>query len=107
MKVSFYSSSSSGSYSGSFLLIHSIKPSFVSFTDPRYYTFKQIKDLDLKLKKGSKGVQVQFYRLTTKETKKLDKNGQTIDVQIPFIRLTQIFNLLKGVIPRIGRLFLH
>jgi antirestriction protein ArdC len=39
--------------------------------DPRYYTFKQIKDLDLKLKKGSKGVQVQFYRLTTKETKKL------------------------------------
>jgi hypothetical protein len=33
MQVSFYSSSSSGSYSGSFLLIHSIKPSFVSFTD--------------------------------------------------------------------------
>ncbi|VVH62878.1 diguanylate cyclase/phosphodiesterase (GGDEF & EAL domains) with PAS/PAC sensor(s) [uncultured Gammaproteobacteria bacterium] len=69
--------------------------------DPRYYTFKQIKDLDLKLKKGSKGVQVQFYRLTTKETKKLDKNGQTIDVQIPFIRLTHAFNAqdIEGLKP--------
>jgi antirestriction protein ArdC len=69
--------------------------------DPRYYTFKQIKDLDLKLKKGSKGVQVQFYKIITKETKKLNKKGQSIEVQIPFIRLTHAFNAqdIEGLDP--------
>lgn len=69
--------------------------------DPRYYTFKQIKDLDLKLKKGSKGVQVQFYKIITKETKKLNKKGQPIAVQIPFIRLTHAFNAqdIEGLDP--------
>jgi hypothetical protein len=39
--------------------------------------------------------------VTTKETKKLDKNGQTIDVQIPFIRLTHAFNAqdIEGLKP--------
>jgi antirestriction protein ArdC len=69
--------------------------------DPRYYTFKQIKDLDLKLKKGSKGVQVQFYKIITKDTKKLNKKGQSIEVQIPFIRLTHAFNAqdIEGLDP--------
>lgn len=69
--------------------------------DPRYYTFKQIKDLDLKLKKGSKGVQVQFYKIITKETKKLNKRGHPIEVQIPFIRLTHAFNAqdIEGLDP--------
>ncbi len=69
--------------------------------DPRYYTFKQIKDLDLKLKKGSKGVQVQFYKIITKDTKKLNKKGQPVEVQIPFIRLTHAFNAqdIEGLEP--------
>jgi antirestriction protein ArdC len=69
--------------------------------DPRYYTFKQIKELGLKLKKGSKGVQVQFYKIITKDTKKLNKKGQSIEVQIPFVRLTHAFNAqdIEGLDP--------
>ena len=33
------------------------------FEDPRFYTFKQIQDMGMKLKKGSKAVQVEFWSL--------------------------------------------
>ena len=66
--------------------------------DPRYYTFKQIKDLDLKLKKGSKGVAVQYFNVMDKE---IERNGKTKDVKIPFVRLTHAFNAkdIEGLEP--------
>jgi antirestriction protein ArdC len=88
-------------YSGINQINLSMHLSQTTSADPRYYTFKQIKDLGLKLKKGSKGVQVQFYKIITKDTKKLNKKGQSIEMQIPFIRLTHAFNAqdIEGLDP--------
>lgn len=57
--------------------------------DPRYYTFKQIKDLGLKLQKGAKGVEVQYFNFVDKE---IERKGETKTVKIPFVRLTYAFN---------------
>lgn len=40
------------------------------FEDPRFYTFKQIQDMGMKLKKGSKAVQVEFWSLYDSELRK-------------------------------------
>lgn len=66
--------------------------------DPRYYTFKQIKDLNLKLKKGSKGVAVQYFNFADKEIELKDK---TKKIKIPFVRLTHAFNAqdIEGLEP--------
>lgn len=40
------------------------------FEDPRFYTFKQVQDMGLKVKKGSKAVQVEFWSLYDPELKK-------------------------------------
>lgn len=58
--------------------------------DPRFYTFHQIKELGLKLNKGAKGSQVQYFKLLNRTTQ--DKNGDDKEVKIPFIRLTHAFN---------------
>ena len=67
--------------------------------DPRYYTFKQIKDLNLKLKKGSKAVEISFWKYIDKET--TNKDGEELIKKIPFLRLSNVFNAkdIKGLKP--------
>jgi antirestriction protein ArdC len=57
--------------------------------DPRFYTFKQIQDMDLKLEKGSKGSKISFFKTVTKELE--EENGKTRDVNIPILKLTSVF----------------
>ena len=62
----------------------------IKSADPRYYTFKQIKDLNLQLKKGSKSVEVSFWKYIDKET--TNKDGEEVIKKIPFLRLSNVFN---------------
>lgn len=59
--------------------------------DPRFYSFNQIKNTNgLSLKKGAKGIQIQFYKLFDKEVE--NDNGEVELKKIPFTRLTYVFN---------------
>jgi antirestriction protein ArdC len=73
-----------------------------------YLTFNQIKKLEGKLKKGSKGVPVVFYKMF--ET--TEKNKQNVDVKktIPFLRYSTVFHLsdtmgIETKIPAITKKF--
>ncbi|KIX30667.1 hypothetical protein HW40_07710 [Mannheimia haemolytica] len=60
-------------YSG----INELKLYFLPYSDPRWFTYKQIKELGGKVKKGEKGRLIQFYTNKIERIKK-DKNGNPI-----------------------------
>lgn len=68
------------------------------FDDPRFYTFKQVKDMGLRLKKGSKSTVVEFWsfyfpeekrKVDYSEVKKLKEDGKEI---LPLARYYNVFN---------------
>ena len=52
-----------------------------NYDDPRFYTFKQVQDMGLKVKKGSKAVQVEFWSLYDPETKKTVSFSEAADYE--------------------------
>jgi len=69
-----------------------------------YLTFLQIKKLEGKLKKGSKGNMIIFYKMLNSEDK--NKQGETVTKTIPLIRYSTVFHIddtmgIKTKIPKI------
>lgn len=64
--------------------------------DPRFYTFKQIKDSNLSLNKGAKGIPVHYFKVF-----KIEDKITKEEKEIPFIRITYAFNAkdIKGLEP--------
>ena len=58
------------------------------YSDPRWFTFKQVVELGGNVKKGSKGTPVVFWTLF--ETDKTNKNGDP--VKVPFLKYSTVFN---------------
>jgi antirestriction protein ArdC len=56
-----------------------------------YLTFNQIKKLEGKLKKGSKGTPVVFYKILTKTEQ--DNNGKDVEKNIPLLRYSTVFHI--------------
>ena len=59
-----------------------------NYDDPRFYTFKQVQDMGLKVKKGSKAVQVEFWSLYDPETKKTVSFSEAADYENAEQKLT-------------------
>lgn len=69
--------------------------SMSNFSDPRWLTFKQAKDMGYKVKKGSKGTAIQVYKFPEKEEEKeKEKTKENLDEQRsrPIIRTFTVFN---------------
>lgn len=64
--------------------------------DPRFYTFKQVQDMGLKVKKGSKAFKVEFWSLYDPETKMKVTPGSLTEEErervIPVARRYSVFN---------------
>jgi antirestriction protein ArdC len=58
--------------------------SFTEFEDKRFLTYKQIRKLGGKLRKGSKGIKVFYFKLRE------DENGEELS---PIVRYYTVFNI--------------
>ena len=70
-----------------------------SFDDPRFYTFKQVQDMGLKVKKGSKAVQVEFWSLYDPETKKtvdFSKAAEYEDEEKELTMIARYYSVFNG-----------
>lgn len=70
-----------------------------NFDDPRFYTFKQVQDMGLKVKKGSKAVQVEFWSLYDPKTKKtvdFSKAAEYEDEEKELTMIARYYSVFNG-----------
>jgi antirestriction protein ArdC len=58
------------------------------FSDARWYTFNQARNLSASVRKGEKGTKIVYWQFIAKK----DANGDDTDRKIPFLRVFTVFN---------------